>query len=175
MAAKGYIAGMYGQGPIWGLPWGGWLTSNGVTRTVARMESAYDLAGDCYNFDQVVPVDDQIKVFQARSLPTILLCYSLGVSFGTWYQTGHPIDLLLCIAGSSLGKNYPIHEDHCGRSVLISGSGIMSDWGKNAGFTRVETLPNVAHLLMDFHPAAIAIVNEEVGHLVSHWVAGHIQ
>ncbi len=168
--ASGYIAGLYGQGPIWGLAWGGWMTSNGVTRTVARMQATHILDGDCFNFNQVMLADVQIKRYQALLLPTILLCYSLGVSGGTGYQIDHHIDLLICIAGSSLGKNYPIHEGHCGRSVLISGSGLMSDWGRNAGFNRVTEVPHVPHLLMDFAPAVTAIVDQEVTHLLNQWV-----
>lgn len=166
MTGHGYIAGIYGQGPIFGLAWGGSLTSNGITRTVARMKGAHSLGGDCYDFNQVIPLDAKIKEYQARALPTILLCYSLGVSTGTWYQTGHKIDLLICIAGSSLGTNYPIQAGHCGRSVLISGDGPLSDWGRNAGFSWVTTVPYTPHLLMDFHPAVTAIVDQEVSRLV---------
>jgi|SRR4029077_832283 len=166
MAGRGYIAGVYGQGPIWGLSWGGWMTSNGITRSVARAKSTYGLDGDCFNFNDVLGVDDRIKYYQALTLPTILLCYSLGVTFGTWYQTGHQINLLICIAGSRLGKNYPIHEGHCDRSVLIRGGGVMSDWGKTAGFNRVEDVPGVPHLLMDFAPAVTNIVMQEIGNIV---------
>lgn len=167
--AAGYIAGIYGQGPIWGLAWGGWLTGNGVARTVKRMQVTHILDGDCYNFNQVVAVDNQIKAYQAMPLPTILLCYSLGVTTGTWYQTGHHIELLICVAGSKLGTNYPIRKSYCGRSVLISGSGIMSSWGETAGFDRIETVPHVAHLLMDFHPTVTAIVDQEIRQLLDRW------
>lgn len=166
MTERGYIGGVYGQGPIFGLAWGGSLTSNGITRTVARMKGAHSLDGDCYDFNQVIAMDAKIKEHQALALPTILLCYSLGVSAGTWYQTGHYIDLLICIAGSSLGTNYPIRASHCGRSVLISGDGPLSDWGRNAGFSWVTTVAYTPHLLMDFHPAVTAIVDQEVSRLV---------
>ena len=159
---RAYIAGIWGQGPIWGQPWGGWMTSNGVTRTVNRAIKNWGYTGGCFPFNAVLQVDEAIRNAGDNGLRTVLLCYSLGVTFGTWYQTAHKVDRLICIAGSELGRNYPIYRANCKRSVLIRGSGIMSSWGKDAGFNQVEDVPGVPHLLMDFAPQVNAIVFKEL-------------
>jgi hypothetical protein len=161
-----YVAGVYGQGPIWGLAWGGWITSNGVTRTVQRTKAELGYDGDCYNFNQMADIHPVLRSYQEHQHPISMLCYSLGVTTGTAYQLRYSLDLLICVAGSELGNNYPISQVNTKRSVLIRGSGIMSAWGKDAGFTKVYDLDHVPHLLMDFHPDVIRICESEFATLV---------
>jgi hypothetical protein len=101
-------------------------------------------------------------VSQGRSVA--LLGYSLGCTTATYIQTYIPVDLLLCIAESSLGQNHPIKLAR--RSVLWHGPDFLSDAGVDDRWTEKYFVPQL-HLTMDTCSAVRAGVQSELEHLIT--------
>lgn len=164
MTAPPYAAFFYGQGPLWGLEWGGSLTSMGVTRLVAQAR-AMSIESDCYTFGPTGIAKAKRKIIPAlrQGRPLILLGYSLGVTSITYLQTKYPCALLLALAGSKLGQNSTINRRNTKRAVLWRDpNSIFSGAGAELGFDVVHDIPGTLHLLFDFDPRVIGGVLDEL-------------
>jgi hypothetical protein len=119
---------IYGQGPIWDMPWGGQWTSLGMKRLVGRLRA---LGIDAYgfNFSPLNPVESWLCKCQKEGHPTLVYSYSLGNTTALYLTYLVKLDLLFCVALSSLaGKNNrPIYKANVKRSCLAYGPGLLSD------------------------------------------------
>ena len=94
------------------------------------------------------------------------LGYSLGVSAQTELQRRCNFDLVFCIAGSSLGINYPINHSNTRRSVLWYGEEPLSNAGAGLGFGEVNTT-HYWHLLAAYDPRVVASFERELRVLIN--------
>jgi hypothetical protein len=149
-----------------------WLGSSlGVSATARRMRSA-GVVADVFGYKQVDPAIARIDYFGKLGFLIILFGYSLGVSTITFLQAQvaaqrrRPCDLLLAVAGSKLGQNYPIDGQWTRRAVLFTGQGMLSSW-ESPTFNAIIRINGVPHLWMDFHPEVVAGTMHEVSQLQS--------
>lgn len=138
-----------------------WLGSSlGVYATARRMRAA-GIVADSFGYTQVNPAVARIDQFANLGFFILLLGYSLGVSSITYLQSPgagtlrRQVDLLLAIAGSKLGANYPIDHKWCKRAVLFTGEGMLSSW-ESPTFDEIVRTSRTPHLLMDFNPEIVA-------------------
>jgi len=150
---KVYCALIMGQG--------GYLTSYGVVRMSAIAEQI-GIKTDVFNYDDTDKIAGCIEANRVSKYLIAGLGYSLGVSALTYAQKQRKFDLVLCIAGSELGQNYPINHENTTRSVLWRGPGILSGAGGNLGFDVVYDVANELHLAMDFAPQVVSGVENEL-------------
>lgn len=146
-----------------------WLGSSlGVTFTARRLRNA-GIVADVFGYTQIDEAISRIDYFTGLDFLIMLLGYSLGVSSITYIQSPtalsrqRHVELLLAIAGSKLGQNYPI-DTWTRRSVLYTGTGVLSDW-ESPTFTHTVRVDGVPHLLLDFHPDVIAGIMHEAKQL----------
>lgn len=92
--------------------------------------------------------------------------YSLGVSALTELQRRTPFDLVFCVAGSSLGINYPIDHSMTKRSVLWKGYDILSSAGGDLGFGEVNET-RYWHLIATFDSRMMASYRAEMLALIN--------
>ena len=147
-----------------------WLGSSlGVSATARRLRTA-GVVADVFGYTQVDAAVARIDECSKLGFMIMLLGYSLGVSSITFLQSPDAalrrrhVDLLLAIAGSRLGENYPIDHVWTTRAVLYTGSGILSDW-QSPTFDHVVSVDGVPHLWLDFHPDVVAGIMYETNKL----------
>ena len=133
---------------------GGWLFSAAFAAIAPRAQ-ALGFETDVYRYTEIARLRTNVGMKRQRGYKTALCGYSLGVSTITelQHEPGETqFDLLLAVAASSLGDNYPITK-RTKRSVLWAGPDFLSDAGKNLGFTETHEvafvpIPVLIHLLM---------------------------
>jgi hypothetical protein len=147
-----------------------WLGSSlGVYFTARRLRSI-GVVADTFSYGNVDPALARIDHFAQLNFLIVLLGYSLGVSTATFLQAPDAVqrrrhvDLLIAVAGSRLGQNYPIDSGWTRRAVLFTGSGMLSSW-ESPTFSRIVHVNGVPHLLFDFHPDVVAGTMYEVKQL----------
>lgn len=142
---------------------GGALTSPGMDQMAAQAHAA-GIAADVFDYEDVRGIEDAIAAKHDDGTAIAVVGYSLGVSTATYLQTSYPFDLVLCIAASSFGQNYPIDKKRTRRSVLWRGPEPLSNAGGDLNFDVVHDalLP---HLLMDTDPGIQAAVLAELKQL----------
>jgi hypothetical protein len=147
-----------------------WLGSSlGVFWTARRLRGVGVIA-DVFGYDSYDKALPRIDYFREQNFLIMLLGYSLGVSSATFIQSPNAgarrrhVDLLLAIAGSRLGLNYPIDHSWTKRAVLYTGTGVLSSW-ESPTFNHIVRVDGVPHLLLDFHPDVVAGVMYEVKQL----------
>lgn len=147
-----------------------WLGSSlGVSATARRLR-AIGAVADVFSYAQIDAALARIDYFTALNFAVLLLGYSLGVSSITFLQSPDAAlrrrhcDLLIAIAGSKLGENYPIDHVWTRRAVLYTGTGVLSSW-ESPTFDHIVRVPGVPHLWLDFHPDIVAGVMYEAKQL----------
>ena len=111
--------------------------------------------------------DTRVVAKEKDGYKVALIGYSLGDSTVTYLQTIVRVDLLVCIAASSLAKNYKVDKFHTRRSVLFHGQDFLSNWGEDAGFDLKVELPWYdLHLGADVDPRVFSVTLDEVRKLV---------
>jgi hypothetical protein len=147
-----------------------WLGSSlGVYFTVRRLRNA-GVVADTFSYGNIDQALARIDYFAQRDFLTILFGYSLGVSTATFLQSPaaaarrRHVDLLLAVAGSRLGENYPIDPVWTKRAVLYLGNGLLSSW-ESPTFNHIVRVGGVPHILLDFHPDVVAGTMYEVSQL----------
>lgn len=161
---KVYLAAIMGQG--------GRLTSYGVVR-MAAAATQLGIQVDVFSYGDTDLIAGVVDAHRTTGYLIAGLGYSLGVSALTYAQsnyqghTGHLFDLVLCVAGSRLGQNYPINKQNTKRSVLWRGPGVLSGAGGDLGFDVVHDVVGSPHLWMDFAPEVASGVEDELSKLLS--------
>ncbi len=139
-----------------------WLGSSmGVYATAHRLRAA-GVVADTFGYRSGVdPALARIDAFAKLGFLILLSGYSLGVSTITFLQSSaagarrRRVDLLLAVAGSRMGQNYPIDPAWTRRAVLYTGDGILSSW-ESPTFTHIVHVSGVPHIFFDFHPDVVA-------------------
>jgi hypothetical protein len=138
----------------------GFMFSQGVYH-LARVARSLGVVADVYGYTDGAEAHRAINVQRKKGHKIAGVGYSLGVSALTELQRRCPFDLVFCIAGSSLGINYPIDKDNTKRSVLWKGPGILSGAGGDLGFNEVNTT-NAWHLFAPSDPPVVASFQREL-------------
>jgi hypothetical protein len=155
-AEKAYAAFFLGQG--------GYLFSWGIP-LLEREARKLGLATDVFSYTDVNPAWASIVRKRKDGYKVALVGYSLGNTTATYLQSRVPVDLLLAISESSLGRNHPIKKQNTRRSVLWYGPDMLSNAGVHDGFDETNYIENM-HLFMDVDPRVVRGVLGELERLV---------
>jgi hypothetical protein len=146
---KVYAAFFRGQFPEIG-------TSVGID-VMAASARAQGVVADVFDYQDWATAVSRIQHWRGLDYKIALVGYSLGCSSATYIQTLRPVDMVICIAESTLGQNYPIDEKNTPVSILYHGQDFLSSGGSTDGFkyvTQVDvtpfTVPVFDHLAMDW-------------------------
>ncbi len=153
---KIYIALFLGQG--------GYIFSLGIPIMSDKIEAATNAECDVYKYTEWSPQAlTKIRTKRKQGYKIVLIGYSLGCTSATEIQTTEEVDLLCCIAESSLAgpNNHAINKKNCKRSVLYAGPDFLSNAGTTSGFDLVVQRPEL-HLLMDFDSDITNSIIEEI-------------
>jgi hypothetical protein len=153
---KAYAAFFLGQG--------GYLFSWGIP-LLEREARKLGLATDVFSYTDVNPAWTSIVRKRNDGYKVALVGYSLGNTTATYLQSRLPVDLLLAISESSLGRNHPIKKQNTRRSVLWYGPDMLSNAGVHDGFDETNYIENL-HLFMDVDPRVVRGVLGELNRLV---------
>jgi hypothetical protein len=157
MAEKTYVAFFLGQG--------GYLFSWGIP-LLAQEARRLGLATDVFNYSDVAAAWTNIVRRRRDGYRIALVGYSLGNTTATYLQRHLPVDLLLAISESSLGRNHPIRKENTRRSVLWYGPDVLSNAGVYDGFDDVNYIDR-SHLLMDVDARVVGGVLGELRSLLT--------
>jgi hypothetical protein len=147
----------------------GYLFSMGVPILAAKAR-ARGVAADVYGYTEIDRARVNLGKYRQRGAKLALVGYSLGCTTATWLQTLMPIDLVICIAESTLGENHPINHS-TKRAVLYSGPDFLSSAGQHDGFNKVVevdalrmpllAVPVLSHVLIPFtDPVTNGVLDE---------------
>jgi hypothetical protein len=162
MTSSVYAAFFMGQG--------GYVFSMGVP-ILASKASAAGITTDVYGYTEVDRARVNLGKYRQRGCKLGLVGYSLGGTTATWLQTLMPVDLIICIAESTLGENHPIDHKNTKRAVLYSGPDFLSSAGQHDGFNKVVevdalrmpllAVPVLSHILIPFtDPVTNGVLDE---------------
>jgi hypothetical protein len=154
---KAYVAFFLGQGDYlfsWGIP---------VLESEARK---LGLATDVFSYTDVTAAWTSIVRRRNDGYKIALVGYSLGNTTATYLQRHLPVDLLLAISESSLGRNHPIKKENTRRAVLWYGPDMLSNAGVHDGFDDINYI-DTSHLMMDLDPRVVTGVLDELKSLVA--------
>jgi hypothetical protein len=154
---KAYAAFFLGQG--------GYLFSWGIP-LLEREARKLGLATDVFSYTDVNPAWTSILRKRKDGYKVALVGYSLGNTTTTYLQSHLPVDLLLAISESSLGRNHPIKKQNTKRSVLWYGPDMLSNAGVHDGFDETNYVESL-HLFMDVDPHVVRGVLNELKRLVA--------
>jgi hypothetical protein len=157
VAGKAYVAFFLGQG--------GYLFSWGIPRLEWEARRL-GLATDIFRYSDVAAAWTNIVRRRKDGYRIALVGYSLGNTTATYLQRHLPVDLLLAISESSLGRNHPINKENTRRSVLWYGPDMLSNAGVYDGFNDVNYIDS-SHLMMDVDPRVVWGVVSELRSLVA--------
>jgi hypothetical protein len=138
----------------------GFMFSQGVYH-LARVARSLGVGADVYGYTDGAEAHRAINAQRKKGHKIAGVGYSLGVSTLTELQRRCAFDLVFCIAGSSLGINYPINHENTRRSVLWKGPDILSSAGGDLGFNEVNTT-NAWHLFAPSDPPVVASFQREL-------------
>jgi hypothetical protein len=155
-AEKAYAAFFLGQG--------GYLFSWGIP-LLEREARKLGLATEVFSYTDLNPAWASIVRKRNDGYKVALVGYSLGNTTATYLQSRLPVDLLLAISESSLGRNHPIKKQNTRRSVLWYGPDMLSNAGVHDGFDETNYIENL-HLFMDVDPRVVRGVLGELKRLV---------
>ncbi len=127
---------------------GGYVFSLGVPLLACRAQNL-DIETDVYGYTEIDRAVTNLRAKHAAGRNLALIGYSLGCTTATAIQETMPVDLVCCLAESSLGENHPIVKANTKRSVLFMGPDFLSDAGKTDGFDRIVQTDAI-HLWIDF-------------------------
>lgn len=154
---KAYAAFFLGQG--------GYLFSWGIP-ALEQEARKLGLATDVFSYTDVYPAWTNILRKRKEGYKVALVGYSLGNTTATYLQSRVPVDLLLAISESSLGRNHPIKKQNTRRSVLWYGPDMLSNAGVHDGFDETNYIDSL-HLFMDVDPRVVRGVLDELKRLVA--------
>lgn len=154
---KAYAAFFLGQG--------GYLLSWGIP-SLEREARKLGFATNVFSYTDVGPAWTTIVRKRKEGYKIALVGYSLGNTTATYLQRHLPVDLLLAISESSLGRNHPIKKENTKRSVLWYGPDMLSNAGVHDGFDQTNYVGSL-HLLMDVDPGVVKGVLAELKSLVA--------
>src|SRR5262249_24684327 len=154
---KAYVAFFLGQGGYlfsWGIP---------LLESEARK---LGFATNVFNYTDVAAAWTNIARMRKEGYRIALAGYSLGNTTATYLQRHLPVDLLLAISESSLGRNHPIEKKNTRRAVLWYGPDVLSNAGVYDGFDDVKYIDR-SHLLLDVDQRVVWGVLGELRRLVT--------
>lgn len=154
---KAYAAFFLGQGGYlfsWGIP---------LLASEARKQG---LVADVFSYSDVTSAWANIVRRRKDGYKIALVGYSLGNTTATYLQRHLPVDLVLAISESSLGRNHLIEKKNTKRSVLWYGPDLLSSAGVHDGFDETNYIDRT-HLLMDLDPRVVKGVLDELKRLVA--------
>jgi hypothetical protein len=157
VAEKAYVAFFLGQGGSlfsWGIPY------------LASEARKLGLSTDVFEYTDVAAAWANIVRMRKEGYRIALVGYSLGNTTATYLQSRLPVDLLLAIAESSLGRNHPIRKENTKRAVLWYGPDMLSNAGVYDGFDYVNYVGS-SHLMMDVDPRVVSGVIGELRRLAT--------
>jgi hypothetical protein len=154
---KAYVAFFLGQG--------GYLFSWGIPLLESKARQL-GFATDIFSYTDVSAAWTNIVRRRKGGYKIALVGYSLGNTTATYLQRYLPVDLLVAIAESSLGRNSPINKNNTKRSVLWYGPDMLSNAGVYDGFNETRYVDSV-HVLMDIDPRVMSGVFDELKNLVT--------
>ena len=137
-----FFLGQFGPAFSWGIP--------GLAAGARKL----GYKADVFNYTQIAQATTNIDTYRELGFKIALIGYSLGVSTATEIQTTRDVDLLCCIAASTLAINYPVDHAHTKRAVLWAGTDFLSSAGQHDGYDLVNHVstgfgvPIWSHLLM---------------------------
>jgi hypothetical protein len=149
---KAYVAFFLGQG--------GYLFSWGIPFLESEARKL-GFATSVFGYTDVAAAWTNIVRMRNDGYRIALVGYSLGNTTATYLQRHFPVDLLLAISESSLGRNHPIRKEHTRRSVLWYGPDVLSNAGVYDGFDDVNYIDS-SHLMMDLDPRVLKGVLDEL-------------
>jgi hypothetical protein len=118
---------------------------------------------DVYDYQNYQQAEARCFAQRKTGAKIALIGFSLGDSTATYIQESMPTDLLICIAESSLARNYKVNKKNTKRSILFHGADFLSNAGLDAGFDKVFELPWYdLHLGADVDPKVFEITQLEV-------------
>lgn len=159
MSTPVYAAFFMGQG--------GYLFSSGFAG-IANTASARGIITTIQDYTEVDYVRNEVPLYRSRGCKIALIGYSLGCTTATYLQTLMPVDLVICIAESTIGDNHIINRTNTKRSVLYYGTDFLSSAGRHDGFDETIPvgagwgIPVLSHLLV---PSTQTVVNGVLGEL----------
>jgi hypothetical protein len=156
-AEKAYVAFFLGQGGYlfsWGIPLLEWEARK------------LGLATDVFSYADVAAAWTNIVRRRNDGYRIALVGYSLGNTTATYLQRHLPVDLLLAISESSLGRNHPINKENTRRAVLWYGPDTLSNAGFYDGFDDANYIDR-SHLMMDVDYRVVWGVLGELRRLVT--------
>jgi hypothetical protein len=151
-AEKTYVAFFLGQGGYlfsWGIPLLEWEARK------------LGFATGVFSYADVAAAWTNIVRMRNDGYRIALVGYSLGNTTATYLQRHLPVDLLLAISESSLGRNHPVRKENTRRSVLWYGMDVLSNAGVYDGFDAVNYVDR-SHLLIDLDPRVVKGVLDEL-------------
>jgi hypothetical protein len=162
MTSSAYAAFFMGQG--------GYVFSMGVPILASKASTA-GITTDVYGYTEVERARVNLGKYRQRGCKLSLVGYSLGCTTATYLQTLMPIDLVICIAESTLGENHPIDHKNTKRAVLYCGPDFLSSAGQHDGFNKVIevdalrmpllAVPVLSHILIPFtEPVTNGVLDE---------------
>ncbi len=153
--AKVYIALFMGQG--------GYIFSLGIPLMADKIEKETHAECDVYKYTEYSQAMAKIQIKRKQGYKIVLIGYSLGCTAATYIQTIEAIDLVCCIAESSLAgpNNHPINKKNTKRSVLFTGPDFLSNAGTTAGFDKIIKTGEL-HLFIDFDSNVTNTIIEEI-------------
>ena len=140
---------------------GGYVFSSGFA-DIANKASARGIIADVFAYSDVSAAQRCLDRARQNKSKRALIGYSLGCTTATYLQTLMPVDLVICIAESTLGDNHIINKTNTKRSVLYRGTDFLSSAGLHDGFDEVVNvgaglgIPVLSHLLV---PSTQTVVN----------------
>jgi hypothetical protein len=157
VTGKVYVAFFLGQGGYlfsWGIP---------LLESEARK---LGLVTNVFSYTDVAAAWTNIVRMRNDGYRIALVGYSLGNTTATYLQRHLPVDLLLAISESSLGRNHPVRKENTRRSVLWYGPDVLSNAGVYDGFDDVNYIDS-SHLMMDLDARVVMGVLDELKSLVT--------
>lgn len=132
---------------------------------------AQGVTAEVFDYTEAAAVRTWLGERRGQGFPTAVVGYSLGCSAATEIQSKMMLDLVICIAESTLGENYPIDKHLTKRSVLYRGTDFLSSAGLHDGFDEVVNvtagwgIPVWSHLCVPSQPIVINGVLAELAKL----------
>jgi hypothetical protein len=149
---------------------GGYLFSSSFA-AIADMAKAQGIITEVFEYTQYETARDWLGKAGGAGNKTAVIGYSLGCSAATYLQRLMTLDLVICIAESTLADNWPINKQLTKRSVLYYGTDFLSSAGQHDGFdTKFPVsagwgIPGLSHLLVPSTDIVVNGVLKELGAL----------
>jgi hypothetical protein len=127
-----------------------YLFSGGVPIIASRLRGL-GITAETFAYGSVSLIEAQCRSYQNAGYSLGLVGFSLGTSTADYLQRFLHVELMVCLAESSLEQTFKINHELCKRSVLWHGPDFLSDAGGADGFDVIE-VTYLPHLLIPYSP-----------------------